>query len=51
MIKVLIAEDNVPISVHLSNVVNFTKEAQAISIVNNGKEAYSMIKSLKPDVK
>ena len=40
MVKVLIAEDNVPISVHLSNVINFTKEAHAVSIVNNGTEVY-----------
>lgn len=50
MVKVLIAEDNVPISVHLSNVINFTKEVQAISIVNNGAEVYQTIKSLKPEI-
>lgn len=50
MVKVLIAEDNVPISVHLSNVINFTKEVQAISIINNGTEVYQAIKSLKPEI-
>ena len=50
MVKVLIAEDNVPISVHLSNVINFTNEAQAISIVNNGTEVYQAIKTLKPEI-
>ena len=50
MVKVLIAEDNVPISVHLSNVINFTKEAHAISIVNNGTEVYQTIKTLKPEI-
>lgn len=50
MVKVLIAEDNVPISVHLSNVINFTKEVQAISIINQGTEVYQAIKSLKPEI-
>ncbi len=50
MVKVLIAEDNVPISVHLSNIINSTKEIQAISIVNNGTEVYQTIKSLKPEI-
>lgn len=50
MINVLIAEDNVPISVHLSNVINLTKEVHGVSIVNEGQNVYPTIKKLKPNV-
>lgn len=50
MIRVLIAEDNIPISIHISNMINFTKEAHAISIINNGAEVYQAIKSLNPEI-
>lgn len=50
MINVLIAEDNVPISVHLSNVINLTKEVHGVSIVNEGQNVYPTIKKLKPHV-
>lgn len=50
MINVLIAEDNVPISIHLSNAINYTKEVHVISIINNGEEVYQTIKSLKPEI-
>lgn len=50
MINVLIAEDNVPESVHLSNVIYFTKEVQGVSIVNKGQDVFPTIKKLRPDV-
>ena len=50
MINVLIAEDNVPLSVHLSNVIYFTKEVHGVSIVNNGTDVYPTIKKLRPEV-
>lgn len=50
MINVLIAEDNVPISVHLSNVIYLTKEVHGVSIVNEGQNVYPMIKKLRPHV-
>ena len=50
MIKVLIAEDNVQISVNLSNVINHTKEVHGVSIVNEGQNVYPAIKRFKPHV-
>lgn len=50
MVKVLIAEDNMPISIHLSNVINFTKSAQVVSIINDGTKVYEAIKLLKPEI-
>lgn len=50
MVNVLIAEDNVPISVHLSNVIYLTKEVHGVSIVNEGQNVYPMIKKLRPHV-
>lgn len=50
MVKVLIAEDNMPISIHLSNVINFTKYAQAVSIVNDETKVYEAIKLLEPEI-
>lgn len=50
MINVLIAEDNVPISVHLSNVIYFTKEVHGVSIVNTGQDVFPTIKKLQPEV-
>ncbi len=49
MVRVLIAEDNVPISITLSNSINEQKGLQAISIVNDGAQVYSEIKRLQPD--
>ncbi len=46
MVKVLIAENNMPISIHLSNVINFTKSAQAVSIINDETKVYETIKLL-----
>lgn len=50
MINVLIAEDNVPLSVHLSNVIYFTKEVHGVSIINEGQNVYPTIKKLKPEI-
>lgn len=50
MIKVLIAEDNVPISVSLSNAINNYKNVQAISIINEGTGVYRKIKTLEPNI-
>ncbi len=50
MINVLIAEDNIPVSIHLTNVIYFTKEVQSVFIINKGDEVYLAIKKLKPEV-
>lgn len=50
MVRVLIAESDVQMGVHLSNVINFTKEAIAISIINDGSKAYQTIKIIKPEI-
>ncbi len=50
MVKVLIAEDNMSISIHLSNIINFTKSAQAISIINDETKVYEAIKLLEPEI-
>lgn len=50
MVKVLIAEDNVPISVGLSNAINNYKNVQAVSIINDGSSVYRRIKTLQPDI-
>lgn len=50
MINVLIAEDNVPLSVHLSNVIYFTKEVHGVTIVNKGQDVFPAIKKLQPEV-
>lgn len=50
MVKVLIAEDNVPISVSLSNAINNYKNVQAVSIINEGTGVYRKIKTLEPNI-
>lgn len=50
MVKVLIAEDNESICIHLSNVISFTNEVQAIIIENDGSKVYDKIKEFKPEV-
>lgn len=50
MIRVLIAEDNIPLSIHLSNIINSTNDIHVISINSNGLEAYQSIKKLNPDI-
>lgn len=50
MVRVLIAEDNMPLSVHLSNIINSTEDAHVISINSNGLEAYKSIKTLNPEI-
>lgn len=50
MIKVLICEDNVPISITLSNSINTYEEIQAIAIINEGTSVYNKIKLLQPDI-
>ncbi len=50
MVKVLIAEDNAMICIHLSNVISVTKEVGEINIVNDGTMVYPRIKELKPEI-
>ena len=50
MIRVLIAEDNNPLSVHLSNVINSTEDAKVISIQSNGVAVLETIRKMKPDL-
>lgn len=50
MVKVLIAEDNVPISVSLSNAINNYKNVQAVSIINEGTGVYRKLKTLQPNI-
>lgn len=50
MVEVIIAEDNEPISIHLSNVINTTNEVHALSILNEGTDVYQTIKTLKPAI-
>lgn len=50
MVRILIAEDNIPLSVHLSNVINSTEDAKVISIQSNGIKALEAMKKLKPDL-
>ena len=50
MVEVIIAEDNEPVSIHLSNVINATNEVHAISILNKGTDVYQTIKTLKPAI-
>lgn len=49
MLNVLIAEDNMQISVHLSNTIN-TPNVRCIGILNEGSKVYEKIKELKPDI-
>lgn len=49
MLNVLIAEDNMQKSVHLSNVIN-TNNVRCIGILNEGTKVYQKIKELNPDV-
>mgnify|MGYP000609686756 FL=1 len=48
MLKVLIAEDKMKISVQLSNAIN-TENVRCIEILNEGSNVYQRIKELKPD--
>lgn len=50
MLNVLIAEDNMQISVHLSNMINTTPNVRCIGIVNQGNKVYQKIKSVEPDI-
>ncbi len=49
MLNVLIAEDNIQISVHLSNMIN-TKNVRCIGILNEGTKVCEKIEELNPDV-
>lgn len=49
MLNVLIAEDNMQISVHLSNTIN-TKNVRCIGILNEGTKVYEKLKELNPEV-
>ncbi len=44
MLNVLIAEDDVAISIHLSNIIN-TKEVRCIEILNDGTKVYQRLKN------
>lgn len=50
MINVLIAEDNVHLSVTISNAINITNEVRVVSMITEGQDVYPAIKSNKPDV-
>lgn len=50
MVEVIVAEDDVSESIHLSNVINFTNEVHVISILNDRTKAYQTIKTLKPAI-
>lgn len=50
MLSVLIAEDNVPISIHLANSINIQKSMKCIGILNEGTKVYQRIKELDPDI-
>lgn len=49
MLNVIIAEDNLQISVHLSNMIN-SKNVRCIGILNDGTKVYQRIKETNPDV-
>ena len=49
MLNVLIAEDNIQISVHLSNSIN-TKNVRCVGILNEGTKVYQKLKDLNLDV-
>ncbi len=49
MVKILIAENDMPSSVTLSNSINAHKELQAIAIINDGEQVIPKIKDLQPD--
>lgn len=49
MLNVLIAEDNMPISVHLSNTIS-SQNVRCIGILNDGTKVLKKTKELKPDV-
>ena len=44
MLNVLIAEDDVAISIHLSNIIN-TKDVRCIEILNDGTKVYQRLKN------
>lgn len=50
MINVLIAEDNVNLSIKLSNSINSTKEVSGVTIINDGPKVFPTIKNLKPEI-
>lgn len=50
MLSVLIAEDNVPVSIHLANSINTQKCMKCIGILNEGTKVYQRIKELDPDI-
>lgn len=49
MLNVLVAEDNVPMSVQISNMIN-TDNVRCVGILNNGSKVYQKLKDLKPDI-
>lgn len=49
MLNVLIAEDNVHVSVRLLNTIN-TNEVRCLGILNEGTKVYQRVKELNPDV-
>lgn len=49
MLNVVIAEDNVSVSVHLSNAIN-TKNVRCVAILNEGTRVYQKIKDTRADI-
>ena len=49
MLNVLVAEDNVPTSVQICNMIN-TDNVRCVGILNNGSKVYQKLKELKPDI-
>ena len=50
MLDVMIAEDNLPISVHLSNTSSISQSVRCVGILNDGAKVYQKIRELNPDV-
>lgn len=49
MLKVMIAEDDLHISIHLSNAIN-SENVRCIAILNDGTKIYQKIKETSPDI-
>lgn len=50
MLEVLIADDNIPLSIHLANTINTRKSMKCIGILNDGTKVYQRVKELNPDI-
>ena len=49
MLDVLIADDSIPISIHLSNAIT-SSNVRCVGILNDGTKVYQKMKELNPDV-